>query len=264
MQATGRCLRLLLCLGIAGSADIAVARPQQTRGRSSAHEKSRSGTKVAMLARGGSGAQSSKSALLSSGRGGKSGRGRGERKRRAEKAPQMPAQLDVLAIDLNSGMVQVGVVGTSRPPDGRLFVFLDERQRRFVPGGIECHPSLGLGLGLGLGGAAVPAAPAPTPAPANGEPPAVGNERWQCGLTIPRIYRRFALIGLSMEWGDKMVAAPASRVRTMWAEAREKTPNPVEAERPRDAASPAPPALHTPDGGPTIDSDGLDSESEEE
>lgn len=199
--------------------------------------------------------------------GGRGGRGSAKKKRVRYRPPEMPKQLDLVSVDLEIGVVQVDVMGVARPPESRLFVLTDERARRFVPQSSACAPSgesasASAGLRLESG--------KDLPADASAAP-----RTWRCALVLPRLYRRAALTGLAMEWGDKQVSAPGERVQTRWAEARAVTPlnrigigspGPGAGETQTEIAplpSAAPPSMPAEDG-PAIDADTLDEGAEEE
>jgi hypothetical protein len=159
--------------------------------------------------------------------------GRGERSRahkritrrkRPPAPPPMPARLEVVSIEPKSGVVRVGLLGPARPPETRLFVLTDDRGRRFVPATAECTTS-----------DAVAEAAADT-APAENQPQHMIH--WQCELTIAPLYRRAALTGVSMEWGDRIVTALPGQVAASWAEG--PTTRPVPPPTPPAAVKPAP------------------------
>lgn len=168
----------------------------------------------------------------------KGGKGRG-----SSQSALPPAQIELRSFDLVAGQAHVLVSGSSRPPESRLFTFTDERKRRFVPSLAECHP--------------------PDPDAADG-PAHKDSGRWQCALFIPRIYQRAALVGLSVQVRGQTVAVADEQVQSSWAEARAHTPLKASAERPRAPSGPWAGARRAPDAGPTLDSDGVDSEAEEE
>lgn len=191
------------------------------------------------------------------------GRGSAKKKRVRYRPPEMPKQLDLVSVDLEVGVVQVDVMGVARPPESRLFVLTDERARRFVPQSSACAPSgAGESAPLHLESGKELAADASAP-----------PRTWRCALVLPRLYRRAALTGLSMEWGDKQVSAPSDRVHARWAEARAVTPldrigigSPGSGETQTEIAplpSAAPPSLPA-EGSPAIDADTLDEGAEEE
>lgn len=193
------------------------------------------------------------------------GRGVKRKKRVHYRPPEMPAQLELQAIDLTTGQAQVAVFGTSRPPESRLFVLTDERTRRFVPQSAGCVPAGGPPLPVAESTVEGPKGAAKEDASVDEESPALPRT-WQCTLLIPRLYRRAALTGLAMEWGDRVVRAPGDRVQLRWAEARAHTPLSQigEPEGPQTEIAPLPSVRTPPEGGPTIDTDTLDEEPEEE
>lgn len=130
----------------------------------------------------------------------------------------VPLHLEVKGIDLQTGAAVVLVTGPARPPEARHFVFTDDRQRRFLPSQGECQP-----LPAGEGGAATPAK--------------VGGP-WRCRLAIARIYQRAALVGVTVSLRERTASAATDRVRSLWAEARARTPLPASAERPRGGRQP--------------------------
>jgi hypothetical protein len=111
----------------------------------------------------------------------------------------MPSRIEVLRVDAENGRVRVVLLGPARPPEPRLFVLTDERGRRFVPATADCLPM------------------------ANDESE---QKRWLCSLTIAPLYRRAALTGVAMEWGDREVHALPGQVRSRWAEAQTGEPHP--------------------------------------
>ncbi len=123
----------------------------------------------------------------------------------------MPARIDVLAADHESGIVQVQLTGPVRPPHARLFVLTDSRGRRFLPAVAECYA---------LDGEAPENTDADAPLP-----------RWRCAMSIPAAYRRADLTGVSMEWGDRIVQALPGQVKARWAAAGE-VPLPVPTQPP--------------------------------
>lgn len=162
------------------------------------------------------------------------GKGKGKKKGKArsnDPALVVPLHLEVKGIDLQTGAAVVLVTGPARPPEARHFVFTDDRQRRFLPSQGECQP-----LPPGEGGAAAPAK--------------VGGP-WRCRLAIARIYQRAALVGVTVSLRERTASAAADRVRSLWAEARARTPLPVSAERPRGGRQPW-------SGGPRPDGGELD------
>lgn len=192
---------------------------------------------------------------------GKKGGRRGSRKHRPPAPPPMPSRLEVVAVDPAAGSVRVALLGPARPPETRLFVLTDERGRRFVPATADCQPTSPL-----------PPSSAKDSGKDSGKPPAEGADtplvHWQCSLTIAPLYRRAALTGVSMEWGDRIVSALPGQVRSRWAEAG-STPPPVPsasdtASEPA-TAQPAEPGSTTGSGGDQHDdgtSDDEDSEME--
>lgn len=188
---------------------------------------------------------------------GKKGGRRGSRKHRPPAPPPMPSRLEVVAVDPAAGGVRVALLGPARPPETRLFVLTDERGRRFVPATADCQPTSPL---------------PPSSAKESGKPPAEGPDtplvHWQCSLTIAPLYRRAALTGVSMEWGDRIVSALPGQVRSRWAEAG-STPLPVPPAADTAAepatAQPAEPGAAPSSGGDQHDdgtSDDEDSEME--
>lgn len=166
------------------------------------------------------------------------------RKKRREVPPQMPSRIELTAIDLVSGTAHLDVIGTTRPPVTQLFVLSDQTGRRYAPSFAECHPPPGVQL------AEAPAASGAEPGEGEdsdeGEPTAGGLElpattRWRCSLTIPRLYRRAPIIGITMEWGRLSVAAPEQTVQRLWGEARALAPLTAVAERPSTADQAADP-----------------------
>lgn len=159
---------------------------------------------------------------------------RGGKKRR-EVPPQLPSRIELTAIDLVSGTAHLDVVGTTRPPVTQLFVLSDQTGRRYAPSFAECHPPPGVQL------ADAPAASGAGPGEAEGsdddEPVAATPElpattRWRCSLSIPRLYRRAPITGITMEWGRLSVAASEQTVQRLWGEARALAPLTAIAERP--------------------------------
>src|SRR2546425_506684 len=55
---------------------------------------------------------------------------------------------------------------------------------------------------------------------------------WQCDLSIAPLYRRAALTGVSMEWGERVVSALPGQVRARWAEGPTTRPAPPPTEKP--------------------------------
>ena len=120
-------------------------------------------------------------------------------RRRPPAPPPMPARIDVLAADHESGLVHVQLTGPARPPHARLFVLTDSRGRRFLPTVAECDA---------LDGESAGHAEADAPLP-----------RWRCTMSIPAAYRRADLTGGAMEWGDRVVQALPGQVKARWAAA---------------------------------------------
>lgn len=188
----------------------------------------------------------------------KHGKSRRRGSKRLETPPQMPSQLELTAVDLVTGTAHLDVVGTTRTPATRLFILTDQSGRRFVPSFAECHPPPGVD------------APSQTAddeeqTPKGPELPA--STHWRCSLTIPRLYRRAQLTGLSMEWGNRAVAARAETVQRLWGEARAAAPLSAIAERPHagDAVRTAPDEAPQrtvlppmPEEGPGLDDDPSD------
>ncbi len=157
------------------------------------------------------------------------------RKKRREVPPQLPSRIELTAIDLVSGTAHLDVIGTTRPPVTQLFVLSDQTGRRYAPSFAECHPPPGVQL------ADTPAASDPGPGEGEGsddDEPAAGTlelpatTRWRCSLTIPRLYRRAPITGITMEWGRLSVAASEPTVQRLWGEARALAPLTAIAERP--------------------------------
>lgn len=157
------------------------------------------------------------------------------RKKRREVPPQMPSRIELTAIDLVSGTAHLDVIGTTRPPVTQLFVLSDQTGRRYAPSFAECHPPPGVQL------AEAPAASDPEAGeseesdegePAAGLPELPATTRWRCSLTIPRLYRREPITGITMEWGHLSVAASEQTVQRLWGEARAQAPLTAIAERP--------------------------------
>mgnify|MGYP000190337126 FL=1 len=164
---------------------------------------------------------------------GKAQRRRG--KKRREVPPQMPSRIELTAIDLISGTAHLDVIGTTRPPVTQLIVLSDQTGRRYAPSFAECHPPPGVQL------AEAPAASDPEAGeseesdegePAAGLPELPATTRWRCSLTIPRLYRREPITGITMEWGHLSVAASEQTVQRLWGEARAQAPLTAIAERP--------------------------------
>lgn len=140
---------------------------------------------------------------------------RGGRRSQPLTPPPMPSRIEVLATEPASGGVQLALYGLSRPPETRLFVLTDERGRRFVPATAECTSE-------------------PEPTEATAKEPLAAKERaatradseesssvptrWLCDLTLAPLYRRAALTGVAMEWGDRSVSALPGQVAARWAE----------------------------------------------
>ena len=133
-------------------------------------------------------------AARSAGRHERSQRGRG-RRRQAFALPPMPARIDVLSADQESGAVHVQLTGPLRPPHARLFVLTDSRGRRFIPTQAECYA-------------------VDDPPPVSPDAPAV-LPHWRCAMNIPTVYRRSPLTGVSMEWGDRIVSALPGQVKAL-------------------------------------------------
>lgn len=159
-------------------------------------------------------------------------RGRG-RHRVVFVPPPMPARIDVLAADDESGTVQVQLTGPMRPPHARLFVLTDSRGRRFIPAQAECY------------------AIAETAAASADAPPAL--PRWRCAMSIAPSYRHSPLTGVSMEWGDRIVRALPGQVRARWATTGDVSV-PATAE-PEAGATPPPQTT----AGPSASPDGAEA-----
>lgn len=171
-------------------------------------------------------ARSRKSASVSRGHGksshGKSSRGpRRKKKQRSYRPPEMPSSIEFQSFDLVTGQGQLIVVGTKHVPEIRLLVLSDDRGRRFVPDMADCQPPVGVEL------------------PAEGSDPALvpANLRWRCTFSVPTLYRKAALIGVAMEWGDKSVEVASQKVATVYAAAAKSVPS---APRPREDGIQAP------------------------
>lgn len=170
-------------------------------------------------------AKGKKSAVSSRGERGRSGSHKRmtRRKQRPPAPPPMPSRLEVLSIEPKSGSMRVALLGPARPPETRLFVITDERGRRFVPATAECTTG--------------DAIAEPTAA-ASAENAATEHQQlihWQCELTVAPLYRRAALTGVSMEWGDRIVSALPGQVRARWAEGPTNHPAPPPKTTPEKA-----------------------------
>jgi hypothetical protein len=143
---------------------------------------------------------------------------RGKRRQKPAPPPAMPSRIEVLSIDRKEGVVRVELLGPSRPPESRLFVLTDERGRRFVPAAATCTQK---------GGAQAADAGAKDKPDAETETAGAEPQSWICSMVIAPIYRRAALTGVSMEWGDRVVSAVPGQVRARWAEAPSGAPPPV-------------------------------------
>lgn len=134
-------------------------------------------------------------------------KGKKKKKGRGSADPALvgPLQLELAGFDLASGAALLAVRGPSRAPEPRHFLFTDERHRRFLPSQGQCQ--------------------------------ADGPGAWRCKVQIARIYQRTTLVGISIGLRERTATAPEDQVRSLWAEARARTPLPPP-ERPRggDAA----------------------------
>lgn len=193
-------------------------------------------------------ARSRKSASVSHGHGksshGKSSRGqRRKKKQRHYRPPEMPSSIEFQSFDLVTGQGQLLVIGTKHVPEIRLLVLSDDRGRRFVPDMADCQPPVGVEL------------------PVDGSDPALlpANLRWRCTFSVPTLYRKAALIGVAMEWGDKSVEVTAQKVASVYAQAAKSVPS---APKPREdgVQVPRPQPLPGADEG----SEPEDSEAHEE
>jgi len=148
----------------------------------------------------------------------------------------MPSRLEVVSIEPKSGVVRVGLLGPARPPESRLFVLTDERGRRFVPATAECTTSDAI--------AESPAEAAPT----ENQPQLL--IQWNCELTIAPLYRRAALTGVSMEYGDRIVSALPGQVAARWAEGPTTRPVPPPKKLTPTETAPAPAPKNASPPGP--------------
>lgn len=176
----------------------------------------------------------------------KSKRGGSKRKKKKQhyRPPEMPQSLELQSFDLVTGQGQLIVVGTKRVPEMRLLVLADDRGRRFVPDMADCQPPAGVEL------------------PAENADPALvpANLRWRCTFSVPLLYRRAALVGVAMEWGDKAVEVPTKKVSLVYAAAAKAVPS---APLPREDGVVPPRPAQRPDGddsGEAEDSEILDEE----
>lgn len=186
----------------------------------------------------------SRGTVKHAGRTGKSAHGKGHSQRRKKKQrhyrpPEMPSSIEFHSFDLVTGQGQLVVVGTKHVPEIRLLVLSDDRGRRFVPDLAECQPPVGVEL------------------PADGSDLALvpANLRWRCTFSVPPLYRRTALVGVAMEWGDKSVEVAPPKVAAVYAAAAKVVPS---APKPREDGSPPPrPAPQPPldDGAEPEDSE---------
>jgi len=131
---------------------------------------------------------------------------RRKKKGKRLRPPEMPKAIELTSYDVVTGQGGLIVVGTKRLPEMRLLVLTDDRKRRFVPDMAECEPPAGAVL--------------------DGSDPALipENLRWRCTFSVPPLFRRAALVGVAMEWGDKFVEAPAKRVAKVYAAAAKQLP----------------------------------------
>lgn len=170
---------------------------------------------------------------------------RKKKKQKHYRPPEIPQSLELTQFDLVTGQGQLIVVGTKHIPEIRLLVLTDDRGRRFVPDMADCQPPVGVSL------------------PADGSDPALvpANLRWRCTFSVPLLYRRAALVGVAMEWGDKVVEVPAKKVSFVYAAAAKSVPS---APLPREDGVIAPRPVQRPDGedggGDAEDSEILDEE----
>lgn len=167
---------------------------------------------------------------------------RGTRRRVPEAPPPMPSAIEVQAIDPENGIVRLMLLGPSRAPEPRLFVLTDERGRRFVPLIAQCAPK-----------DALTAAAAKKAETGGGDDPIEAKDApelcWECSLTIAPLYRRAALTGVAMEWGERAVSAIPGQVSSRWAAAK-SAPH-AEAAGPSDAPETSQPAGDAPVPGET-------------
>lgn len=191
-----------------------------------------------------------KAASVSHGHGksshGKSSRGqRRKKKQRHYRPPEMPSSIEFQSFDLITGQGQLIVVGTKHIPEIRLLVLSDDRGRRFVPDMADCQPPVGVEL------------------PADGSDPALlpTNLRWRCTFSVPPLYRKAALIGVAMEWGEKSVEVASQKVATVYAAAARSVPS---APKPREDGVQAPrpqPLPSADEGGDPEDSEAHEDDS---
>ncbi len=242
MRLSGLGWALLVPLLVAGGADA--ARPQPGRAVAASRPGKAAGVRPGKAA----------GAKLRRGKAQRRGR-----KKRREVPPQMPSKLELTAIDLVSGTAHLDVVGTTRPPVTQLFVFADQTGRRYAPSFAECHPPPGVHLAPAAGTERGEAAEPEEDAPAAAGPELPATTRWRCSLTIPRLYRRAPITGITMEWGRLSVAAPEQAVQRLWGEARALAPLSAIAERPSDPpaeqAAPRPAAGVPGTTAPPLDDD---------
>ncbi len=100
-----------------------------------------------------------------------------------------PPSLALESVDRETGRVEVLVGGLGRAPAARLFVFHDDRERKFIATGARCAPS-----------------------------PADGG-RLRCTLELPRPYAAATVTALTLQLGSREVAAPPDDVIAKFAAA---------------------------------------------
>ncbi len=174
----------------------------------------------------------------------KHGTSRRKKKQQRYRPPEMPQSMELVSFDLVTGQGQLVVVGTKHTPEMRLLVLSDDRGRRFVPDMADCLPPSGV------------------PLPPEGSDPALlpTNLRWRCTFSVPLLYRRAALVGIAMEWGDKAVEVSAKNVAVVYAAAAKSVPS---APLPREtgvAAQRPQPLPDSDEGAESEDGDLLDEE----
>lgn len=157
--------------------------------------------------------------------------------------PAGPVSLELESVDLAAARVWVRVGGAPKAPDGRLFVFHDDRERHFVALYSRCEPAPSRKVDV------------------EGEQPRSDVSELRCELEMPRSYVRANVQSLTVRLRGKEVFADAQEVQSRFAAAREKAGivalAPAAPKAPTVAAGESPAAVAAPAPAIVIDDPGF-------